>query len=177
MCGCFAEFGFDSQQECLADVMDEPDEYDMCVKDVHDNSTEDDANQQCILAAVRQMNTCLGQLTCEDFEGYYDSGFYDCYLQYYEAIQDCPPLPESFEMMLEECWDSSSTFGTSATTTAGDQGGQFDCEDGSGSIPTEWVCDGDEDCDDGSDELDCSSTPDDGEKRSRRPKAVLYGAR
>lgn len=176
LCACFANFGFDSQQECLADLDDEPDEYEMCIRDVYDNSTEDDPNQQCILNAVRQMNTCIGQLTCDEINFDYESGFYECYMDYYRAVDNCPELPESFEMMLEECYDYGTTAATFGTSAEEEGGGQFECEDGSGSIPQEWVCDGDEDCDDASDEAECSSLPDSGSKRFKRPKLQLYSA-
>jgi hypothetical protein len=160
ICKCWAQIGYASQQECLAEGPSSDDAWSECEEQVFNGSSEDDAWMRCVTNARRQMNNCVSTLSCDELLDYYGA-FYDCYLDYAEAYNACPELPQGVYDEIDQCYQDSF----------------FDCADGLASIPPDWVCDGEADCPDGSDEASCVSEQKGGVRPWKAPRPRLYAAR
>jgi hypothetical protein len=84
-----------------------------------------------LLGALTRLDQCIGGLSCEDLDHYFN--------------EDVEPYP---------CQDEDTAYYTAADA-AYPPPPEFECADGSASVPDAWTCDGEEDCADGSDEQGC----------------------
>ncbi len=84
-----------------------------------------------LIGALTALDQCIAGLSCEDLDHYFN--------------EDVDPYP---------CQDQDTAYYTAADA-AFPPAPDFDCADGSDSVPGDWVCDGEADCADGSDEQGC----------------------
>ncbi|RMG97899.1 MAG: hypothetical protein D6705_07520 [Deltaproteobacteria bacterium] len=157
--GSFDVLGYSSVEECVADLTD-PSGYDeACVDDVWNDSAYD-AWADCYVPEFEKYIECERARGCS-------SGEFSC-------ADGSDTIPENWVCDgTEDCGDGSDEQNcdgveacTDPTATCGDPPAGFEsainmcqkmfaCADGNGTIPENWVCDGEADCGDGSDEQGC----------------------
>ena len=101
LCGCFAEFGYNTKDECLADAFQAPTaaERDCIVAAYESDSTAAD-NLSCLLSVQATYNSCVASsLVCTD-----DTSLDDYDTQASAAAENCPALPAAVDTAVQDCF-------------------------------------------------------------------------